>query len=310
MTKASKTIKCYLPNDYEMNIVRQQINVLPNFSMTDYASQGKTRPYNVVNLSHCRNFQSIYTCLSRSSNAAGTLIIRGFNPAKVTNGLPGHLRQEFRELHILNVITEEIYEGRLNKSYLGTLRNPMLYKYQTDNIKKDDFNSMHHSLKSSDEEFVIKNKSENGIWNLDFYQNLIKSNQDIKKVKRKFTNLHVVEEHSTFESSKKKKKPSSSSLNLNSQSPLGLTWDENDYSCAYDSLFTVLRHIWFEGQLKQKAYFENGPKYFRILHSQFTSLFNETCTFEAVRDNLRFMLNREKPSQYLYGRNYTDIDEV
>lgn len=97
---------------------------------------------------------------------------------------------------------------------------------------------------------------------------------------------------------------------MNSQSPLGLTWDENDYSCAYDSLFTVLRHIWFEGQLKQKAYFENGPKYFRILHSQFTSLFNETCTFEAVRDNLRFMLNREKPSQYLYGRNYTDIDEL
>ena len=79
MTRTSKKIKCFLPNDYEINIIRQQINVLPNFSMTDYASQGKTRPYNVVNLSHCKNFQSIYTCLSRSSSAAGTLIIQGLD---------------------------------------------------------------------------------------------------------------------------------------------------------------------------------------------------------------------------------------
>ena len=64
MTRTSKSIKCSLPNDHEINIIRQQINVLPNFSMTDSASQGKTCPYNVVNISHCKNFQSIYTCLS------------------------------------------------------------------------------------------------------------------------------------------------------------------------------------------------------------------------------------------------------
>ena len=42
MSKTSKSIKCILPNDHEINIMRQQVNVLPNFSMTDYASQGKT----------------------------------------------------------------------------------------------------------------------------------------------------------------------------------------------------------------------------------------------------------------------------
>ena len=57
MTRTSKKIKCSLPNDYEVNIIRQQVNVLPNFSMTDYALQGKTRLDNPVNLSHCRNFQ-------------------------------------------------------------------------------------------------------------------------------------------------------------------------------------------------------------------------------------------------------------
>src|ERR1700679_1574606 len=119
MTGTSNKIKCTLPNDYEMTITRQQINVLPNFSMTDYASQGKSRSFNPVNLSHCKNFHSIYTCLSRSSSAAGTLIIRGFNPAKITKGLPGYLRQEFRELNILNNITKEIYEGILDKKYFG-----------------------------------------------------------------------------------------------------------------------------------------------------------------------------------------------
>ena len=64
MTRMSKKIKCKLPNNYKINIIRQQINVLPNFSMMDYASQGKTHVQNLVNLSHCRNFQSIYTFLS------------------------------------------------------------------------------------------------------------------------------------------------------------------------------------------------------------------------------------------------------
>ncbi|KAF8803972.1 hypothetical protein BYT27DRAFT_7225459 [Phlegmacium glaucopus] len=61
MTKTTKTVKCRLPNDCEINIIRQQVNVL----------QGKTCLYNVVNLSHCQNFQSI-------SSAAGTLIIQSF----------------------------------------------------------------------------------------------------------------------------------------------------------------------------------------------------------------------------------------
>jgi len=146
MTRTSKSIKCSLPNDHEINIIRQQVNVLPNFSMTDYASQGKTRPYNVVNLSHCKNFQSIYTCLSRSSSAAGTLIIQGFNSVKITRGLSGHLRQEFRELNILDEITMKIYEGHISTSYVEPLRNPMIYKYQTKFQIKNETNTVIHRL--------------------------------------------------------------------------------------------------------------------------------------------------------------------
>ena len=42
ISKTSKSIKCILPNDHEINIVRQQVIALPSFAMTDYASQGKT----------------------------------------------------------------------------------------------------------------------------------------------------------------------------------------------------------------------------------------------------------------------------
>ena len=94
------------------------------------------------------------------------------------------------------------------------------------------------------------------------------------------------------------------------QPPLGLTWDENHYSCTYDSLFTVLHHVWIEGQLKHKVYFENGTQLMQILQSHFMSLLNKVCTFKSVCDQLRTVLNHEKPLQYCYGRNYTDIDEL
>ena len=312
MTLTSKKIKCDLPNDYEINIIRQQINVLPNFSMTDYASQGKTRFQNPVNLSHCRNFQSIYTCLSRSSNAAGTLIVQGCNPDKITKGLPGHLRQEFRELQLLDNITKEIFEGQLNKAYFGPLRNPMLYKYRTE-IKKKDSNNLHHSLTLPDEEYVIKNKGheEDGTWNPNVYQKLLHLNTNGRELKRKLPGLHTIDQGAYREDSYKKKKLSlTSSQNLIGQSPIGLNWDDKDYSCAYDSLFTGLYHIWNEGELSHKTYFGSGTPLMQILHSRFTSLLNENCTFESVRDHLRSKLHFQKPTQYRYGTNYTDIDEL
>ena len=97
---------------------------------------------------------------------------------------------------------------------------------------------------------------------------------------------------------------------LKKQSPLGLIWDEKDYSCAYDSLFAVLFHLWSGGQLKHRAYFEHGAQLIQILHVKFSSLLNGDCTFESIRDHLRERLNLEKPLQYQYGPNYTDIDEL
>jgi hypothetical protein len=248
MTRMSKKIKCNLPNNYEINIIRQQMNVLFSFSMTDYTSQGKTHLQNPVNLSCCRNFQSIYTCLSQSSNAAGTLIIQGCNPNKITKGLPGHLHQEFREIQLLDTMTKEIYKGQLNKDYLGSLQNPIIYKYQTE-IKKDS-NCLHGSLKLSNAKYIIKNEghNEDGTWNLNVYQKLIHFNGNKTELKQKLPGSHTIDEGTIIDKCHKKIRLNSMSFqNSIGQSPIGLTWDEKNYSCAYDSLFTVLYHIWNEG---------------------------------------------------------------
>jgi hypothetical protein len=63
IVKSLKTVECVFSSDLAEYVERSQVWVLPNFSMTDYASQGKIRPFNLVDLSHCRNHQFYYTCL-------------------------------------------------------------------------------------------------------------------------------------------------------------------------------------------------------------------------------------------------------
>ena len=58
IVKSVKTVKCVFPSDLAEYVNRSQVWVLPNFSMTDYASQGKTRAFNPVDLSSVAAFLS------------------------------------------------------------------------------------------------------------------------------------------------------------------------------------------------------------------------------------------------------------
>ncbi|KAI0069492.1 hypothetical protein K474DRAFT_1559656, partial [Panus rudis PR-1116 ss-1] len=89
----TQDIQCKMPNDKTITISRDQVSLLPNFAMTDFNSQGRTRPFNVCDLQNCGSHQSMYTCLSRGSSFDGTLIVQGFDSRKLTQGVSGHLRQ-------------------------------------------------------------------------------------------------------------------------------------------------------------------------------------------------------------------------
>ncbi|KAF8590649.1 hypothetical protein K439DRAFT_1299639, partial [Ramaria rubella] len=62
---------------------------------------------------------SYYTCLSRSSTVNGTVIVQGFKPEIIQGNATGWLRQEFRELEILDEITCLKEEERLHPSVQG-----------------------------------------------------------------------------------------------------------------------------------------------------------------------------------------------
>ena len=72
-------VQVSLPNDERYYITRSQVEVLVNFAMTDFGSQGKTRPTNVSDLNNLSTHQAYYTALSRSATEKGTLIVQGFD---------------------------------------------------------------------------------------------------------------------------------------------------------------------------------------------------------------------------------------
>jgi len=126
----TKNINTMLPNDEKLLISCTQIEVLINFAMTDFASQGKTRPWNVCDLNNLRSHQSYYTALSRSATAESTLILQGFDPKVITGRCSGALRQEFRELELLNEITRLHHSRKLPLTITGDTRINLIVAFR------------------------------------------------------------------------------------------------------------------------------------------------------------------------------------
>ena len=123
-------IDAMLLNDEKFQIARSQVEVLVNFAMTDFASQGKTRPWNVCDLNNLRSHQSYYTALSRSATAEGTLILQGFDPKVITGRCSGALRQEFRELELLDEITQLLHSRKLPLTITGDTTNNLIFAFR------------------------------------------------------------------------------------------------------------------------------------------------------------------------------------
>ncbi|KIJ39971.1 hypothetical protein M422DRAFT_174401, partial [Sphaerobolus stellatus SS14] len=117
ISRSARPVLCEFPNGQLQRINRNQVDVILNFAMTDYASQGRTRPINVIDLTDCRTHFSYYTCFSRSASVKNTVIVGGFNPSIIQGGITGWLRQEFRELEMMDEIRNLREEGRYIASY-------------------------------------------------------------------------------------------------------------------------------------------------------------------------------------------------
>ncbi|KAJ7737160.1 hypothetical protein DFH07DRAFT_710126, partial [Mycena maculata] len=206
--------------------------------MTAHASQGKSRDRNVCHLNNCNDHRAYYVALSRGHKAESTVIVQGFDAKKITCGLNGYLRQEFRELEILDEITRLRYEGVLPRSVTGIYRGQLITSYRKWKGKSYvEPSHFHEKLKwesSADDkcEYVY------GEWS-----------STLKKGGKR----RAEEEVSEGQRLSKKKKMNDQDSNSTSRvvpqdlsalpPPVGLIWDSSNWSCGYDSLLTPLSSL-------------------------------------------------------------------
>ncbi|KAF5381447.1 hypothetical protein D9757_009020 [Collybiopsis confluens] len=131
ITRRSSKGYVHLPDDTKILVSRLQVDVLPGFAMTCHASQGQSLAWNAVALHTMDDHHAYYTALSRSRSSAGTVILQPFNASHITKGASGYLRQEFRELELLDDIMRLRYEGKLDSSVYGSTRKVLIESFLT-----------------------------------------------------------------------------------------------------------------------------------------------------------------------------------
>ena len=319
IVKTSKTVQITYLNDSTDTIERQQVSVLPNFAMTDYASQGKSRPKNVVHLNSCHSHMSYYTCLSRSTSAAGTIIVQGFDPSIITRGCSGYLRQEFREHEILDDITRLRYEGILPNNINGDLRNCLIRQYQdwksTDYVpskvdkalkwSKNDPMNLLPIVTDSFWQIIDKSKKSKVVLSSKIFTNFIPAKGSIPIIQPPI-------EQDKYEPAKKKTKLNDENdLSIIINSPAGLRWDGNNYSCSYDSLFSILYNVFIEDHVNWKTYYENiNEEYMKVLVDGFEKVYQKNTSLEIIRDIVRDNLYQSYPASFPKGRNSASVSEL
>ena len=263
-----------------VTISRQQVHVLPNFAMTDYSSQGKNRDWNVVNISKSRTSNAVYTALSRATTAAGTLILTDFDSRKISGGISGHLRQEFRELEWLNCITKDRFYGKLQHNHAVELRKPTIREYRLA-VGRQVTPDWHPALGLQKENTMpLESPEENLMWQHQNAYNFV------------------------VDSARKPAKKSRAPEPLPAPFvPLGPKWDADNWSCAYDSLISLFYNTWTENKAKFSSIFKASS----TLLARSVNGFEAGVPLESIRDDLRFILHQSDPATYPTGRVGTDV---
>jgi hypothetical protein len=257
---------------------------------------------------------SYYTCLSRSTSAAGTIIMQGFEPSIITRGCSGYLRQEFREQEILDDITKLRYESCLPNFIQGNTRNTLIRQYQE--WKGENFvpDKVDKTLRWSTEdpmillpvvtdspwEIIDKSKNKN-ISKSDITNSFIpaKGTKILKRKKDEMDDNLIVN----------KKSRNTMPLNVK-KCPIGLEWDNENYSCSYDSLFVILYDIWKENPDKWTDNFTNINEHMQALAGGFKQVYEKSISLENARDDIRETLHNFDSEKFPMGANSASVAEL
>lgn len=331
LTRTKKTVQCTLPmEDTQVSVSREQVMVLPNFAMTDYASQGRTRTINVVHLKHCKNHQSIYTCLSRSSSLEGTVILDSFDASKIRGRASMALRREFRELELLDEITRLQLADSLPLSVRGTTRGALLRSFQAWKGARFVPSQVHPALNwanSPKSELTVEQDTDANLYLTSPSQKRFAGTEE--KAKAPTSEPVVAASRKRPRAAeqwdarpKKKQRPKVTAAYDADSSAVavpaiaasirhGVVWDNTNWSCAYDSLLTILLNIcadsdgdWLSSVCPDNAYMDT-------IRENMPADLAEPGAIESMRDALRDPLSSQDPGRFpRYGPALAAVSDV
>ena len=314
--RTTQSITSALPDDSSIHISRNQVEVLLNFAMTDYSSQGKTRLFNVCDLNNSRTHQVYYTALSRSSSARCTVILQGFDQHKISGGCSGALRQEYRQLELLDDIVRLKYESALPEKVYGDRRNTLLESFC--NAKGGSYNPprLHRSLKWSETNPFELSPDMQYSWNHEFKSAVMSvtrsAHNEYLEVDLRSDNKRKVDEAMLIDTDTSRPIPNSPSTpRYLSFIPYGPVWTNN--SCAYDVVSAALFNIWQENPtIWHRSFTDLNPRFLAPLSGIMLSSPLSVTLVDKIRDKLRELMYQFDSNAYAYGQfvSVADIAEV
>jgi len=107
---------------------------------------------------------------------------------------------------------------------------------------------------------------------------------------------------------KKRKTTLGSAIQTNN--PMGMIWDSQNYSCSYDSLFTILGDIWVYNPTKWTRKFNLMSSYAKKLGSGFEKVVLKEINLEDARNSVRHLLHYRSPIAFPDGTLGVDIGDL
>ncbi|KAH7905262.1 hypothetical protein BJ138DRAFT_1017967, partial [Hygrophoropsis aurantiaca] len=83
-----------------------------------------------------------------------------------------------------------------------------------------------------------------------------------------------------------------------------------DYSCAYDSFFTILFHLWLASPHRWNKHMKNFTSFTGTLISGFQKTYHNTSTLENARDAVRVKLTSYNPESFPMGPVPASVSEL
>lgn len=99
-------------------------------------------------------------------------------------------------------------------------------------------------------------------------------------------------------------------IQTQNESPVGLIWDSHDYSCAYDSVFTVLGDIWVYDPTMWSHEFSLISSFASKLALGFEKVSLKKKNLEDIRNSIQKILYKKDSSAFPYGTSGVDISEL